>query len=236
MQINSYTHEQGRKPKEVVTKLEVLEIPQPIKRNSGRVVERKIASWKKILSELFLQNETAKFEDKKTNIEIKRLLINKLTDRATIVDGQFKKYKYSISTERNKYNRGNLYSSQPATFLMSLPYSDDAYPIIGGHNNHFYTKYIYFEEVVERCKQFKIADPRFFEYEIIVEIRNRQIQGEAEWLQWAVPNDQQLRNLHQTFIVKDLYNIVQFAPGFTNADTPDNFVPFADIYQKYKPV
>lgn len=234
MQIHSYTHEQGRKATETVTKLEVLEIPKPEKRNSGRDLELKAGSWKRILYNLFYNNEIAKFEDKLTGIQIKRLLINKLTDRAKIVDKHFKSYKYSISLERNKYNQGNLYSAQPPTFLMSLPYGEDFYPIIGGHNHHFYTKYIYFEEVVERCKKFKIADPRFFEYEIIVEIRNRQIQGDKEWLKWVVPNDKQIKDLELRLpIDQPIYNSVKFAPGFTHADTPADFEPFKDICVKY---
>lgn len=233
MQINSYSHEQGRKAKETITKLEVLEIPKPEKRNSGIEYNAKAGSWRRILSKMLYENEVCKFEDKLTSLQIKRKLISKLTDRAKIVEGQFNKYKYSISGERAKYNKGNLISSQPVTFLMSLAYGEDAFPIVGGHHRHFFTKYLYFEEAVERCKYYKIADPRFFEYDIIVEIRNRQIQGEEEWLKWAVPTDKQLRDLHQTFVVKDLYNIVTFAPGFTNADTPADFIPFKGLHIKY---
>jgi hypothetical protein len=228
MQIHTYTHEQGRKPKEEIIKFEILEIPKPIPKNNGISRKFKAGSWRQWLAEQFYLNELAKFEDKQTNIQFKGALFHKMTNRVCI-DNQFAKYKCSISSERHKYNNGNLFSAQPKTILTSLTYGDDHYPIIGGYNKHYYNRYIYFEEVVHRCTHYKIADPRFFEYDVIVEIRNRQIQGEEQWLHWVAPTDKQMLDLRRTFMKDKLYGVVEFPPGFNYHDSPENLEPFKDL-------
>ena len=237
MKIESFEQESGKAPKRTVHIDQHITLARTQKRNSGlEVVKNVHLLWRRGLAHLFAQNELAPFAEKKTRNELIDELIKKYS-HLKILRRHFKvTHKYSISTERRKYNFGSIYSSQPPTFLMSIEYNWEHYPIVGGWNNQFYKDYLYWEEAYTRVCEFAIADPRFLEYEAIVEIRNRQIRGEEEWLKWVVPSDKDLQEIsrHLQLDIPNIFNSVIFAPGFTREETPKDFIHFQDYIERRK--
>lgn len=237
MKIESFEQEQGKAPNRTVHIDEHITLARTQKRNSGiEVVKNTHLLWRRGMAHLFEQNELASFHDKKTRNQLIDAIVAQYSHIKPLKRHFKVTHKYSISLERRKYNFGSIYSSQPPTFLMSLEYNWEHYPIVGGWNNQFYKDYIYWEEAYTRVCEFAIADPRFLEYEAIVEIRNRQIRGEEQWLKWVVPSDKDLQEISRKLQldIPNIFNSIIFAPGFTREETPKDFIPFQDYIEKRK--
>jgi hypothetical protein len=237
MKIEIFEHELGKAPIKATYIDEHITLARTQKRNTGiEVVKNTHLMWRRGMAALFHANEIADFHSKKTRNQLIEDIIKRYPHIKTLKRHFKITHKYSISAERRKYNFGSIYSSQPPTFLLSLEYNWEHYPIVGGYENQFYKDYIYWEEVYTRACEYAVADPRFLEYEAIVEIRNRQIRGEEQWLKWVVPSDKDLQDISRELQldIPDIFNSVTFAPGFTREETPKDFIPFSDYIERKK--
>ena len=208
------------------------------RRNSGLVYGVNNPNiWNRDLVKYFYENEFLPKKEKMTNEVIReRLMYAHRNNRS--LRKNFRMHRYSLSTLRTKYNQSKLTSSQPRLILISLTYDENGYPLVGPFNNRFMKDYIFFMEVYTRCCELKIADPRFVPYEYIVEIRNRQIQNEPEWMQWWTPTDKEIKSVADKLNISKpslVYNSVKFPHGFTREETPVDFVPFAGLKKEKKP-
>ena len=208
------------------------------RRNSGKAYspDNNHNMWHKDLVRYLFENEFRHFREKWTNEVIRDKLIDLHRHNRTLKKN-FRNHRYSLSTFRNWYNQSKLTASQPRLILISLVYDENGYPIVGPFNNRFMKDYIYFIEVYTRCCELKIADPRFVPYEYIVEIRNRQVQNEPEWMQWWTPTDKEIKTVADKLNISKpslVYNSVKFPNGFGMEETPVDFVPFANL-KKEKP-
>lgn len=195
--------------------------PKQIRRSTGReykAVER--STYKKRLAEIFYQNELA--ENKKTTDEIRDQLIREYRHMQRLRI-RLMNHKYTIGGFRNMYNRGTLYSAQPPTFLLSWFYNRLGYIELGGAKKK--GSHAFFEDCYHHCLKLKVADPRFVPHEYIVEIRNRQNDGIAEWLEWVVPTDEEIQAVTKKLRVEEIYNSVPFYPDFSREATPIDFIP-----------
>jgi len=220
MKIVSFKQDKGQEAKVKEQSVDTeLVVPKANSRNSGRpynAVNRETTVH--YLYKLFYENELA--NPPRTNDDLKADLLLTYKHRQAI-KRRFKSYQYTINMFRNQYNLGTLWQSQPATFLMSFQYDECGYVVIGGNRIH---EYMYFEDCYQRCDNYKMADPRFIPYELIVEIRNRQQQGDPDWLQWMVPTDADIKTLKTNLKVKEVYNSVNFRDGWTREATPKDFI------------
>lgn len=171
-------------------------------------------------------NEFDAYErEAKTNEVIQREFLLKYK-RNSSLRYQFKTYRATVGMFRKRFNKGILYSAQPPPYLMSFSYDESGYITVGGNRAN---QYMMFYDCYARCINYRIADPRFVEYDLIVEIRNRQNEGVEEWLDWIVPNDDMIKRLCTKLGVNDLYNSVKFLMGWTREETPKDYEsPFAD--------
>lgn len=194
-------------------------VPKPIQRNTGIKYEAEArVTYCHWLFEVFQNNEYLAYKNEAwTNDIIKRRLLLQFAKKLPSLRNRFRTYKYTIGIFRNYYNDNKLYSAQPPTLLVSFPYNDLGY-IQGFGKDHY--RILSFEECYRHCINLKIADPRFVQYEHIVEIRNRQVQGEKEWLAWIVPTDKQIKEVAVKAGIKEVYNSVRFPQGWTREDTP----------------
>lgn len=237
MKIDIFEHTQGKTPvkQEVIDERVILARTQ--KRTSGIERTRNLhLAWRRGLYDIFFRNEIAHFEEKITRRQIIDELLHKYKHLKQLRRNLTVTHRYSISVERRRYNDNSLYASQPPTFLTSIEYNWEHYPIVGGFMNQFYKDYLYWEEAYHRILEHQVADPRFVEYEAIVEIRNRQIRGEDAWLKWIVPTDKDLQTISRQLEldIPNIFNSVIFAPGFTREETPKDFIPFKDYLDKKK--
>lgn len=214
------------RPKVSEIEIKEFELPRPNSRNSGRKYEstnRRAFGpyWQKV----FEQNEIAAYERKaKTNDQLRReFLAANPSDQA--LRFRFKISKQTIGMYRKEYNQQKLYQAQPIPFIMSYQYDESGYIVVGGR---FPSTYMFFQDCYARCVHYKIADPRFVPPEYLVEIRNRQIQGDKEWLQWIVPNEKEIAHLKRFLGIKELYNSVNFAMGWTREETPIDYDPITE--------
>lgn len=212
-------------------KLNVKEIktyttPSVPSRNTGREYKSKYPMYTRTLHKLFQDNEIRAYHTKPYT---KQQLLDSLLEEHksnSYLKRQFARYAYTIGIFRKKYNTGTLFSSQPPVYLISFEYDSNGYVVVGGK---FSGDYRYFEDCYNKCISLKIADPRFIPPEYIENIRNFQLQGHQDWLEWIVPNEEILKQLQTETKQRDgLYNTVKFRKGWRKADTPLDFQPLED--------
>ena len=229
MQITSYEVTKGGKEQTSIIQSSTFQVPTKImkRRNSGKTrVARD--SWLSNLIPIFQQNETLPKKEKKTDTEIKAWVLSRYYNVKTILRN-FKLYRYTIGTFRTQYNESRLTQGQETPLLISLSYDDEGYPLVGAYRGRSWKYYIHFEECYHRCAMLKIADPRFVEYEKIVEIRNRLVQQDPEWQDWIVPTDDQLKKIAASLRVRkieNIYNSIKFMHEYSREATPKDFIPF----------
>lgn len=124
---------------------------------------------------------------------------------------RFQKHKESIGGYRTQYNKRTLYVRQNPVYLLSFCYSTNQRIIASARSDY---DYLSFHQCYERCVEYKVADPRFVEYKKIVAIRNAINNGDPEWAEWTAPSDKDIQSLCTQIGVDDLYNCVQFLPGY----------------------
>jgi len=202
----------------------VVPIAKP--RNSGRTYNTKNRDvWSNDFIKLFANNEILAYQGKAlTDDKIKNEILLRYKHNRILIR-KMKNYSLTVGMCRIKYNNGCLRSSQEPTFLLSFRYDENGYIILGGNHGIYRLHYMHFMDCYARCVSFRVADPRFVPYEYIVEIRNRQIQGEREWLDWVVPTDQQIKETATKCKVKELYNSVDFYQGYTREETTHDHIP-----------
>lgn len=230
MQITSYEITKGGREQTSIIQSTTFQVPTKImkRRNSGKARAAK-DSWVINLIPVFKENELAPQKHKKTDTEIKAWILSKYYNVKTIIKN-FKLYRYTVGTFRTKYNTSQLTQHQETPILISLAYDDEGYPLVGAYRGRYWPYYIHFEECYHRCAMLKIADPRFVEYEKIVEIRNRLVQQDPDWIDWIVPTDDQLKKIATSLGVRkveNIYNSVKFLNPYTREATPKDFVPFS---------
>jgi hypothetical protein len=237
MEILSFDQTGSTISNEVVKPKALAMPPKAESRNSKRRYNpnAKDLYWRRHLAEIYFRNE---FLPRKEKLDKKAILDNLLKKfpKNEKLKRNFQLYRYTISTFRKWYNESRLVSSQPKNILVSIDYDKNGYPLVGAFYNKYVNEYIYFEEVRERCVDLKIADPRFIPYEFIVEIRNKQNDGDPEWLTWYAPTDKELKQYEPLLKlpVSRFFNSVEFPEGFRHEDTPVNFVPFEHLKNKSK--
>jgi hypothetical protein len=229
MQITNYEVTKGGKEQTSIIQSNTFQVPTKVmkRRNTGRVRTSAII-WVSDLIPIFQANEFARQKDKKTDTEIKSLILKKYSHVKTIINN-FKLYRYTIGTFRNRYNETKLTQAQETPLLISLSYDTDGYPLVGAYRGQSWKYYIHFEECYHRCAMLKIADPRFVEYEKIVEIRNRLVQQDPDWVDWIAPTYDQLKKIAATFgfrNIEQIYNSVKFLHAYSREATPKDFIPF----------
>jgi hypothetical protein len=203
--------------------------PQVPSRNSGRTYGANKAKgdlYTRTLHKLFEDNEIRAYHAKPYTKQ--QLLDSLLAEHKTnkYLARQFARYAYTIGIFRKKYNLQTLYTSQPPVYLISFEYDSNGYIVVGGR---YSGDYRYFEDCYNKCISLKIADPRFIPPDYIENIRNFQLQGHQDWLEWIVPNEENLKRLQTETKQKDgLYNTVKFRPGWRKEDTPLDFRPLED--------
>lgn len=228
MQITTHEVLKGGREQSSIIQSTQFVVPDKIlkPRNSGR--KREKGSWVRTLIPIFQKNETARQDDKMTDTHIKAWILEKYGGIRTVYKN-VKNYNYTVGLFRGWYNKSELTTNQPTPILISLSYDTDGYPIVGAYRGRSWKHYLYFEEAYHKCAMLKIADPRFVEYEKIVEIRNRLVQKDPDWEDWYVPTEDQLKDIARSLGVRkieNIYNSISFPPGYTREETPHDFVPF----------
>ncbi len=202
------------------------ELPEPVKRNSGREYKKDQRElYTRTIYKLLYENELKAYIGKPlTKDEILERII-KEHKRNSNLRNKIRRHGLTIGMWRKQYNEGKLFASQPTVYLLSFEYDKLGRIVIGGRHPYSYR---YFMDCYNKCLIHKVADPRFIPYEDIVEIRKKQVQLDPEWLQWVVPDDFTLKQLRTDTGVDELYNSVKFPPGFTREETPTNFTPLQE--------
>jgi len=196
-------------------------IPKARQRNSGRKYEslNRIAfgkHWHRVLEE----NERLAYDRKaKDNAQLQREFLQAYPSDMAL-RYRFKTYKLTVGMYRKKYNQQVLFQSQPPVFLVSFQYDMSSTIVVGGI---YPSTYMSFQDCYQRCVNLKIADPRFVPHDYIVKIRDRQNDGDEEWLEWIVPDEKELRTLRRYLQVDELYNSVHFPQGWTREETPIDY-------------
>lgn len=192
--------------------------PKPIKRNTGNNYKGpNRVTVGPFIQKLLENNEYLAYEDEaKTNEQIQREILLQFK-RHHSLRYQFKSYRKTIGMYRKNYNQQKLYSAQPTPYLVSFQYDEFGFIVIGGNQPRTFKSFL---ECYQDCVTYKIADPRFIPYELIVEIRNRQNEAIQEWLEWIVPDDNTIEAIAKRAGVKEIYNSVHFARGLTREESP----------------
>lgn len=209
-----------------VKEIQTFTTPKAPSRNTGRQYKSKYPMYTRTLHKLFQDNEIRAYHEKPYT---KQQLLDSLLKEHysnSYLKRQFARHAYTIGIFRKKYNTGVLFSSQPPVYLISFEYDSNGYIVVGGKYSNDYR---YFEDCYNKCISLKIADPRFIPPEYIENIRNFQLQGHQDWLEWIVPNEEILKQLQYETKQKDgLYNTVKFRSGWRKEDTPIDFQPLED--------
>lgn len=169
------------------------------------------------LEKMFYENELARYtKEQKTNGQLKVQFLRD-HDNHYQLKKRFITYKETIGNLRNKYNTRRLYAAQEPVYLVSFQYDEYGIIVIDGKR---YYEYLSFEQAYERCIQFKVADPRFIPYGLIVRIRNRINSNDPEFTQWSVPTDKWIKSFENK-IGMPAYNSVHFPAGWQREDTEE---------------
>lgn len=204
------TFEQGLlKTKEVVP----VEAPKQKQLKKGRNYKAVNRTTYAHFEKVFHDNELNAYDkNTKTDKQIKDEFLRKNRDYTT--RRRFETYKETIGNLRSKYNRNILLTSQAPVYLISLYYDEFSIIIVDSRQ---YMKYMSFEDVYDRCVEFKIGDPRFIPPTLLQNIRDRINSGVEEWLDWKVPPADWVKRFERR-IGREAYNSVHFPQGWTRED------------------
>lgn len=138
-----------------------------------------------------------------TNPALERALIKEFPNmRLTYV----KNHRISFGMYRTKYMKQQLYANQPVPFLVSLRYDEEGYIVQSSHGN----KLMHYDEVLEVCHQFKIADPRFFTTEQIAEIATGFNNDDPKYKDWSFPTGDDLRKFNKQIQTSKPFGVMRF--------------------------
>lgn len=141
--------------------------------------------------------------------QIKDHILSKLAGPSTILHKSVKHNKWSIGVLRTRYNKGQLYDTQPKPYLLSLRYNDDGYILLKGSR----MTYASFDDCYEQCLEYKIADPRFIEEDKLNLIRLRINDGDEQWKGWTVAPKNYIEERCEAAKKKSLFNCLRFPKG-----------------------
>lgn len=127
--------------------------------------------------------------------------------------------KRTLGMYRREYRRGDLYSKQPKPILYSFKYSREKHPLKDGKSER---NFLTFEQCRELCLLAKIADPRFFTREELVQIKHHAKKQGMVHL-WSIPSAKQYEELdnaivggiYRSLITKDIWVDQQVPPDFS---------------------
>lgn len=199
------------------TQVKKLQAPE-IKPKSNK---RKYTSTERVLygpslQDIFSSNELAAYQEKaKPDAQIKYEFL-KANHRNLSLKRRFKQGKVTIGTLRGLYNRHKLFSNQDTVYLVSFCYNEHGVIVENARNN--YTP-LYYLEVLKKCIEYKIADPRFLTPEQVATIRDRQNDEDPKWQEWSVPPQHFIDRLAQQ-IGKEVFDSVYFPRGHSRIESP----------------
>jgi hypothetical protein len=130
--------------------------------------------------------------------------------------------KKTIGMYRVKYRKGDLYSKQTKPYLYSFKYSREKHAL---HDGRSLRKFITFDEARQLCLKAKIADPRFFTREEIVQVKQH-AQKVGDIALWAIPSAKQYDELEKS-IVGGVFNCMMTREKWVNNLPPDWSPPSA---------
>ena len=114
----------------------------------------------------------------------------------------------TLGTYHTSYNRGCLFASQTPPILTSFRYSDEGFIVDPMKPDNYMT----FDACKRVAANYRIADPRFFSYPELTEIRKALSNQEEPWIFWNVPTHEETLRLEKT-LNKKLYNCLRFPEG-----------------------
>jgi hypothetical protein len=203
---------------EVIKEVEIKEFkpPKP-KGKPGRTYKtRDRIIYGPYLEDVFLNNEYEAYsKEAKTDRILKRDFLEKNKNNYQLKQ-QFKNHKLTIGMFRTRFNKGILHANQEPNYLLSICYDEFSHPVAGGMRQY---QYLSFEEVYQKCVEYKIADPRFVPLGLIKRIKDKQNSGDPDWLEWRAPPLNWIERFEKK-IGKTAYNSLKFPRGWTREETP----------------
>ena len=128
--------------------------------------------------------------------------------------------KKTIGMYRSQYRKGTLYVRQTKPYLFSFKYSKEKHILRDGRGQR---NFLTGDECRNLCLSNKIADPRFFTREELVQIRQH-AQKKGEIALWAIPSAKQFDEIEQS-IVGGVYNCMLTREKWIDQKLPPDWSP-----------